>query len=519
MKKTILFSGFLLALSLFAQHPAKDWYLKYSPRDTMFGIDLIGALKEVPKPDSAREVIVAVIDGGTDNEHEDLISNIWINKGEKPENGLDDDGNGYIDDIYGWDFIGGSEEDVSYDNLELTRLVRMYRDRFVSRDPKTLSKAEKVEYKRYLELKKQLESTLVEEKKNLEFYSLIRKFVSEIVKEMKTDTFTYQELESFNPKSQEAKVGKFYLSSAMKNSPQTSYELLKDLNDGYDHFNASVNYQLNLEFDPRVKVEDNYSNQEERYYGNNEVIGPDAKHGTHVAGIIAAMRNNKLGNDGVATMAKIMVLRVVPNGDERDKDVANAIRYAVDNGAKVINMSFGKAFDYNKAIVDEAVRYAESKDVLIIHAAGNDAKNTDKESNFPSPRYKNDSLCKTWIEVGASQMNQGPASFSNYGKKTVNVFAPGFEIYNTVEDDNYEWLQGTSMAAPVVAGLAALIRSYYPHLTAIQVKQIIESTVEIPTKKFVKPGSKRKKIKYKKLCTSKGVVNAKKALISASKIK
>ena len=194
MKKTILFCGFLLALSLFAQHPAKDWYLKYSPRDTMFGIDLIGALKEVPKPDSAREVIVAVIDGGTDNEHEDLISNIWINKGEKPENGVDDDGNGYIDDIYGWDFIGGSEEDVSYDNLELTRLVRMYRDRFVSRDPKTLSKAEKVDYKKYLELNEILEKTLKNDKENLDGVSRIRVFVSSFAKEIKTDTFSFQQM-------------------------------------------------------------------------------------------------------------------------------------------------------------------------------------------------------------------------------------------------------------------------------------------------------------------------------------
>jgi subtilisin family serine protease len=222
--------------------------------------------------------------------------------------------------------------------------------------------------------------------------------------------------------------------------------------------------------------------------------------------------------NGVVADVQIMVIRVVPNGDERDKDVANAIRYAVDNGAKVINMSFGKAYSFNKTIVDDAVKYAESKDVLLIHAAGNDSKNIDKESNYPTPFYADGKRCSTWIEVGASDRDQQPAEFSNFGSKTVNVFAPGVEIYSTVPNNKYESLSGTSMASPVTAGLAGLIRSYYPNLTAAQVKAVIENSSIKPTQKVTIPGSK-KKTKYKKLCTTGGIINADAALNAAASVK
>jgi subtilisin family serine protease len=248
-------------------------------------------------------------------------------------------------------------------------------------------------------------------------------------------------------------------------------------------------------------------------------MGPDSKHGSHVAGIIAATRDNRLGIDGIAPKVKIMCLRVVPNGDERDKDVAHAIRYAVDNGAKIINMSFGKSVSYNAAIVRDAIRYAESKNVLMVHAAGNDHSNNDNQIFYPSAQYQKDSFCKTWIEVGASDRNQAPADFSNYGKNTVDVFAPGVQIYSTVSNSAYDTYDGTSMASPVVAGIAALIWSYYPNLTAVQVKQIIESSVVKPETKFIKPGKKRKKTTYKKLCKTAGIVNVENVLKAAASFK
>lgn len=519
IKHSILTVLLFVFFTVSAQHPKKDWYLHYSLKDTTMGIDLINALNTTPQPANAKPIIVAVIDGGTDVLHEDLKANIWVNVREIPGNGVDDDQNGYVDDINGWDFIGGKNGEVHYDNLELTRLLRDYKAKFGTKTSKEIAKADKAEFKKYKELEAIHAKKLEADKATFKNISDYKKIVDAVTNEIGSSDFSLETLKEYTPNKNEAKLGKFNIINACENSGMTPTEFIKYIRDFYEQLNASVNYQLDLNYDPREIVGDDYLNTSIRNYGNNQVKGPDALHGTHVAGIIGAVRNNGIGVDGIATMVQIMVVRVVPSGDERDKDVANAIRYAVDNGAKVINMSFGKSYTFNKTIVDEAVKYAESKDVLIIHAAGNDGKNIDEESNFPTPRYENGQNCSTWIEVGASTMNQSPASFSNYGKTTVNVFAPGLEIYNTISDNKYEWEQGTSMASPVVAGVAALIRSYYPNLTAVQVKSVIESTVVKPEVKFKKPGSKRKKIKYKKLCTSQGIVNVNAALKAAALIK
>jgi subtilisin family serine protease len=518
-KRIIIAFIIFIQFGLWAQHPRKDWYTLYSAKDTAMGIDLVNALNTNPKPAGAKPVIVAVIDGGTDINHEDLKANIWVNLKEIPGNGVDDDHNGYIDDMNGWDFIGGSEKDVIYDNLELTRLLRMYKARFGAKSSKEIAKEDKADYKKFKELEAVHAKKLAEDTRIFQSFQFYKKITGAVISEIGSNDFSLKELEEYSPDKNEAKIGKTFILQNCEAGKTTPGEFLKDIKEGYDQLNASVNYQLDLNFDPRDIVGDNYLNADEKSYGNNEVKGPDALHGTHVAGIIGADRNNGIGVNGIAPLVQIMVIRVVPNGDERDKDVANAIRYAVDNGARVINMSFGKAYSFNKKVVDDAVKYAESKDVLLIHAAGNDAKNTDEESNFPSPRYENGTYCTTWIEVGASSMNQSPSGFSNYGKKTVNVFAPGSEIYSTIEDNRYEWEEGTSMASPVVAGVAALIRSYYPNLTAMQVKSVIESSVVKPEAKFKKPGAKRKRTKYKKLCTSQGIVNANNALKAAATIK
>lgn len=518
--KNLFFLLMLLSCTgAWAQHPNKEWYLNYSQKDTMMGIDLIGALKNFPAPANAKPVIVAVIDNGTDVDHEDLKGNLWVNLKEIPENGVDDDHNGYVDDINGWDFIGGAGNFVEFDNIELTRLLRDYKTRFGNKTEKEISKSEKADYKKFKELEKIHAKKLINENAELDYIKSVKKYTDKVVSEIGIKDFTYQQLKIFAPGTPEAKVGKIIIMGVCENKKITPTEVLEDIKDSYEHFNASVSYHLNLEYDPRSIIGDNYTDASEKSYGNNEVKGPDGLHGTHVAGIIGAVRDNNLGVQGIAPLVQLMIIRAVPNGDERDKDVANAIRYAVDNGAKIINMSFGKAYTFNKAAVDEAVKYAESKDVLLIHAAGNDAQNNDEKSNFPTPVYSNGTVCSTWIEVGASGMDQTPCSFSNYGAKTVNVFAPGLEIYNTIPDNKYKWLQGTSMASPVVAGLAAVIRAYYPHLTAVQVKSVIESTVVKPEQKVIKPGTKKKKTKYKKLCTSQGIVNINNALKAASQIK
>jgi subtilisin family serine protease len=232
-------------------------------------------------------------------------------------------------------------------------------------------------------------------------------------------------------------------------------------------------------------------------------------HGTHVAGIIGAVRNNDVGVDGIAPSVKVMMVRAVPDGDERDKDIANAIRYAVDNGAQVINMSFGKAFSPQKAAVDSAVRYADAHGVLMVHAAGNDAENSDVKASFPSPNYLGGGRAQNWIEVGASSWKSGEslvAPFSNYGHTLVDVFAPGVDILSTVPG-GYERDSGTSMAAPVVTGLAALLLDYFPTLTGADVKRIIlASAVRHTDQSVQKPGGGS--VRFGELSATGGIVNA-----------
>jgi len=246
-------------------------------------------------------------------------------------------------------------------------------------------------------------------------------------------------------------------------------------------------------------------------------------HGRHVSGIIAAVRNNGKGIDGIADNVKIMMIRAVPDGDEHDKDIALAIRYAADNGAKVINMSFGKGFSPEKQWVDDAVKYAQSKGVLLVHAAGNDASDIDTAWNFPTPVFKADGKrASNWITVGASgdpKLGGLVAGFSNYGKKEVDVFAPGVKIYSTIPGGNsYGNAQGTSMASPVVAGLAALILEYFPNLTAEQVKSVIEKSSLKPDMKVKNPATEEE-VDLSELSRSGGVINAYEAVKLASTMK
>jgi subtilisin family serine protease len=289
----------------------------------------------------------------------------------------------------------------------------------------------------------------------------------------------------------------------------------KQVDDEVERLQGRLKNGLNPDFNPRTVVGDDPNNTAERVYGNNDLKGPDASHGTHVAGIVGAERGNGIGVDGIAPAVRIMPVRVVPDGDERDKDVANAIRYAVDNGARIINMSFGKAHSPQKSVVDEAVRYADSKGVLLVHAAGNDASNLDTEPSFPVRDYQAGGQPKLWIEVGASSYSADSlaASFSNYSRTKVDVFAPGVSILSTVPDNGYQRNQGTSMAAPVVSGLAALIMSYYPQLTAEQVRAIIlESATRFPNQRVVKPGQEAGQVAFSELSVTGGVVNAYEAL-------
>ena len=347
--------------------------------------------------------------------------------------------------------------------------------------------------------------------------------LDELVKKMGVTNPTVADLEKFTPAGQQEERMKATLIDILKDMDfKTFYE--SQIVRGYKHYTEEVQYNLNVDYDPRSIVGDDPNNSAERFYGNNDIKGPDALHGSHVAGIIAADRTNDLGIKGVADNVLIMGVRNTPSGDERDKDVANAIRYAADNGAKVLNMSFGKAYSWDKAVVDEAIKYAVSKDVLLVQAAGNDNADIDVEPNFPSRRYLDGKVASSYLVVGASDYKDDEslkASFSNYGKTAVDVFAPGVRINSTVPDDNkYAEEDGTSMAAPVVSGLAALIRSYYPKLTAVQVKDIImQSVVKVNHNITTLKGADEVSMPFSDLCVTGGIVNTYNALKLAATYK
>lgn len=505
MKKVII--GLLLNLcftALFAQQPG--WLHKDLKQDTVFGISTDKAY-ELLKGKKSTRVIVAVIDAGIDTAHEDLKSVLWVNSKELRGNKKDDDHNHYVDDINGWSFLGSAKGNVEYDNLELTRQVRLGKKRFGDLASLPADTNGLAQYKSLLAL---YNFKLKNAQRALESISKFKSIVDTILTGVGKKEPTLADIIAYDPQT----LAQTQVKGAMINSLKTAKnfkEFRKELvDDQYDHVVEQVNYALNLSFDPRELVGDNYANVNERYYGTPDVTGPNAMHGTHVAGIIGAIRGNGIGIDGVADNVTLMSVRAVPDGDERDKDIANAIRYAVDNGAKVINMSFGKPLSPDKPAVDEAVRYAMSKDVLLVHAAGNDALDLDVKKNFPTRKYADgNGSAAAWIEVGASGPKDNSnlkAAFSNYGKTTVDVFAPGVRIYSTFPGSKYGYLDGTSMAAPVVAGIAALIREYYPKLTAIQVKDIIMRSVTRVDHKVMIGGIQT--ADFSSICISGGVVNA-----------
>ena len=504
----------------------KGWHLLSKQTSGYYGIGLDKAY-DFLKGKKSTPIIVAVIDSGVDTTHEDLKPILWHNPGEIPGNGIDDDKNGYVDDVYGWNFLGGRDgKNVKEDSYEAARVYHAYKDKFENvTDPSTLSKEDQENYKVWIRAKQdvvgEVDLSLLEKYQQIEKDMMAGDSVIQI--DLKKKEYDCKDLEGYSPTSisaQKLKQTMTYICSLNKNNDITNEQILDDLQGEIRKMEsaekAPPDYRGNI-------VKDNYNDFNDRFYGNNDVMAGTPFHGTHVSGIIAAARNNGLGIDGIADNVKIMMVRAVPDGDEHDKDIALAIRYAADNGAKVINMSFGKGFSPQKEWVDDAVRYAQSKGVLLVHAAGNDAADIDTAWNFPTPVYKTDGKrASNWITVGASgdpQLGGLAASFSNYGKKEVDVFAPGVKIYSTIPGGNtYGEAQGTSMASPVVAGVAALILEYYPNLSAEQVKYVIEKSSVKPEVKVKVPGSDEE-VDMSELSASGGLLSAYEAVKLASTLK
>ncbi|SEB21643.1 S8 family serine peptidase [Pedobacter hartonius] len=495
----LLFSGLSSALAQQAALPKSNWQNLDLKTDGVFGMSTEKAYLEILKEKKVVPVVVAIIDGGVDIEHEDLKPIIWTNSKEIAGNGKDDDGNGYIDDVHGWNFLGSSKGSFHFDNIELVRLLRKAIKKDSTSD----------ETKR---LQTELDQKIQALKSGLNTIEYQRHVLLGILKKMGKPSPTEAEFRKYHYQNDEEAKVLILIVRGLKDDAK----YLKTVEDKYNQYKDQIKYLVNINYDPRAENPEYKMNN----YGNENVKGSEPSHGTHVAGIIAAIRDNGLGIKGVAAPVQLMVLRTIPEGDALDSEVANSIRYAVDNGAKVINISISKMESPQRQLVDEAVQYAMEKDVLVVHSAGNDGKKEETESDFPRREYEKGGMAEAWIEVGASGWRDDESLlswFTNYGKQTVDVFAPGVAIFSTFPENNYKYENGTSMATPMVSGLAALIRAYYPKLTAVQIKNIIlKSVIKINHKVKSRDGEN---LNFSELCSSGGIVNVYSAMRMVENIK
>lgn len=475
-------------------------------KDTIPGMSVDKAYSEIIKNKKGQPVIVAIIDSGIDIDHEDLNDVIWTNKDEIPNNGKDDDKNGYIDDVHGWNFLG----DGYNEQLEFVRILASGDTNYPDYN-KAQAEYDK-EYQKYVNLKTNYEQILQQ----------VTDADDKISSHLNKKEYTKDEVGGIKTEDQALQQAVSIIKYVYSIEMESVSEFKKEINNGLEQFTDRLNYNLNKTFKGRVTGDDP-DDISTKYYGNGNVkpIKKSESHGTHVAGIIAAERNNGKGANGIANHVEIMSIRSTPNGDEYDKDVALAIQYAVDNGASIINTSFGKYYSPHSDWVRDAIAYAGKNDVLIVNAAGNEGLDLDKIDVYPNDAVGvGPEVSNTFISVGALEPKYGSgmiAGFSNYGKVNVDVFAPGAKVYSTTPENEYDTKGGTSMAAPAVAGVAALIRSYYPKLSAAQVKQILmDSGLAVKTKVIV--GGNTDNIKpFADLVKSSKMVNAYNALIMASK--
>lgn len=496
--------------------------------DTIPGMSVQKAYSEIIKNKKGKKVIVAVIDSGVDIHHEDLDDVIWTNEDEIPNNNKDDDNNGYVDDVHGWNFLGDAVEE----NMEYVRILKKLKPKYSGVPASAVKPENKEEFDLYMRAKAEYDKEYNEALGLKNQYEGIRqqlKMAHEAVAEkLGKENYTLEELQAMEAQTEEMQQYKAFLFQVMSNVGGNIPEAITQLTEAIEYFSGRLNSHFNMELDGRAIVGDDPNDLTDTDYGNNDVTGPstdkeDIKHGTHVAGIIAAERNNNIGINGVAKNVEIMPIRAVPDGDEYDKDIALAIRYAVDNGASIINTSFGKYFSTHPEWVNDAIKYAAKNDVLIVNAAGNEGLDLDQKRVFPNDQTPENAreIANNVLTVGALSYTYGSemiASFSNYGSSNVDVFAPGTQIWSTTPNNEYEFMQGTSMAAPAVSGIAAMIRSYYPELSADQVKRVIMDSGLSSNATVVIGGDPSNTKKFNQISTSGKMANLYNAFILADKL-
>lgn len=531
-----------LEVNKIQQSSVKLWHQKDKQQDTIPGISLDKFYSQNKKAAKSKAIVVAVIDTQIDLKHEDLLGQIWNNTKEVANNGIDDDNNGYIDDSNGWNFIGTKRGSTVWSNFEYVRIVREYEKQFKNSKESEVLSNDLNSYKEYIRANKKLD----QEKRY--YQNWLKSLKHDIVKlpiakdslkkYFPKENYTYQQLDSMYKKH---KINdKSYMQRRDDNDKDFgalieivmgSYELeqynLNDIKRNEEEIDSIVNRNLNMSYNERHFFDLN-EHLFEKGYGNNNVSSNLSgitinNHSTRVSGIIAANRFNGIGVKGITSNVKIMPLSISPSGDEHDKDIALAIRYAVDNGAKIINMSFGKEFSLHKKWVIDAYKYAEKHDVLLVHGSGNNSFNVDENPYYPNDvDYENpNEVVANFINVGATTSKADStlvASFSNYGKKNVDLFAPGAKIYTTASNNTYGFESGTSFSAPMVSGTAALIWSYYPKLTAKQVKEIILESGTAYDMEVLVPGGQGKKAKFSELSKSGKVLNVYNAMQLAEKV-
>jgi len=531
LKRYLIILVALISVNTFAQVTTVDslesaylnWYNKSPELDEVCGTAVDRAYETILKDKKPKKVIiVAVIDGGVDVRHEDLKGQVWVNEDEIPNNGIDDDKNGYIDDINGWNFLGNSKgEHLDAENLQVTRIYRDYRGKFEGKSESDVADNDKADFKMYTKAKAEYDEYVEKYGGIVERYTSLIVSVEtankELKKFLKKDSITMDDIKAIESEDSLINVHKKLLSKGINTSR---------LQGAVDYYKVYTDSYLNLDLNARATViGDNPTDMKDAYYGNGDVKGPNADHGSMVSGIIGAVRDNGIGVNGIATSVKIMALRTVPNGDEFDKDVALSIRYAVDNGANIINMSFGKGYSPMFGDVYDAIKYAESKGVLMVKASGNEGVDIEKVTQYPTPYSSQGNLISTFLTVGANSKDfetKMTASFSNYGATKVHLFAPGVKVISISPDDNYDMMNGTSFSCPVVTGVATLVWSYYPELSASELREILmESSVKYKKVKVNLPGDfeegEEPTVKFGKLSESGGVVNAYYALQLADK--